>query len=493
MIKMTNINHQNYTRSYRGICYIVRGFLETSYRSELLTDIQNRVEATRISYWLRALRILFCSQQETARSHFNKKLIMNFIDLFAGAGGFSEGFIRAGFKPVAHVEADKAACNTLKTRQAYHYLREHKQLEYYTDYLKGKLSRDELYSKVPDEVINSVIEETMSEETNASIFKRINKFQSSEKVDVIVGGPPCQAYSLVGRARCSNGMRGDPRNSLYEQYGQFLKEFEPELFVFENVMGLLSADNGSYYEQIQTYFNKTLGYEILCLPVNAQRFGVLQNRKRVIIIGSRSHDLSELKLEDDSSSGSKVSSIFSDLPEIRAGEGALKNQKYKPGKASKYLKEAHIRNDWNILTQHVARPHSDQDKKIYKKTVDAWKDNHHRLRYTDLPEGLKTHNNVSSFLDRFKVVADDLLYSHTVVAHIAKDGHYYIHPDNKQNRSISVREAARLQTFPDNYYFEGIKENQNRTAAFKQIGNAVPPLMAEKIALKLKKYLGRKK
>jgi DNA (cytosine-5)-methyltransferase 1 len=106
-----------------------------------------------------------------------------------------------------------------------------------------------------------------------------------------------------------------------------------------------------------------------------------------------------------------------------------------------------------------------------------------------LPERLKTHKNRSSFFDRFKIVAPDLAYSQTIVAHIAKDGHYYIHPDIEQNRSLSVREAARLQSFPDDYYFEGVKEDANRTAAFKQIGNAVPPLMAEKIAQKIRALL----
>jgi DNA (cytosine-5)-methyltransferase 1 len=109
-----------------------------------------------------------------------------------------------------------------------------------------------------------------------------------------------------------------------------------------------------------------------------------------------------------------------------------------------------------------------------------------RLSYTALPKRLRTHKNETAFVDRFKVVNAEACYSQTVVAHIAKDGHYYIHPDIEQNRSITVREAARLQSFPDDFYFEGVKEGKNRTAAFKQIGNAVPPLLAQEIALKLK-------
>src|SRR5690606_4014478 len=126
------------------------------------------------------------------------------------------------------------------------------------------------------------------------------------------------------------------------------------------------------------------------------------------------------------------------------------------------------------------------DREIYKIAVQKWLDSQGRLNYNDLPERLKTHQNRTSFFDRFKVVAADLPYSQTVVAHIAKDGHYYIHPDIAQNRSLTVREAARLQSFPDDYYFEGVKEGANRTAAFKQIGNAVPVLMAKAIAEKIK-------
>jgi site-specific DNA-cytosine methylase len=131
----------------------------------------------------------------------------------------------------------------------------------------------------------------------------------------------------------------------------------------------------------------------------------------------------------------------------------------------RYLEQFELRNGIDILTQHVARPHRELDKEIYKEAVRKWNLKKERLNYNDLPERLKTHNNRSSFFDRFKVVAADFPYSQTVVAHIAKDGHYYIHADINQNRSISVREAARLQSFPDDYYFEGEKEGANRTAA----------------------------
>lgn len=159
-----------------------------------------------------------------------------------------------------------------------------------------------------------------------------------------------------------------------------------------------------------------------------------------------------------------VKDLLNDLPVIKAGEGADKFLKYKT-ETTEYLKSHALRNGIDILTQHVARPHREQDKEIYKIAVQKWEKKQERLNYNDLPERLKTHNNRTSFYDRFKVVAADLPYSQTVVAHIAKDGHYYIHPDINQNRSLSVREAARLQSFPDDYYFEGEKEGANRTAA----------------------------
>lgn len=408
---------------------------------------------------------------------------LNYIDLFAGAGGLSEGFIKAGFNPIAHVEMDEAACYTLKTRTAFHYLKSQNKFDVYLDYLRGDIDRSKLYSYIPHELLDVIINLPIGAENNSKIHKLISKNLENKEVDLIIGGPPCQAYSLAGRARTD--MSGDPRNYLYIQYAKYLEKYKPKLFVFENVLGLKSANNGQYLKNMQNLFFKK-GYRMELFTVQANNFGVLQNRRRVIIIGWRDDFIPDIpNLEKvNNKSGSVVKDILSDLPELQAGAGVDKFAVYK-SKATEYLKQTGIRNRIDVLTQHVARPHTEQDKFIYKIAVENWKENK-RLDYNDLPENLKTHNNRHSFFDRFKVVADNLPVAQTMVAHIAKDGHYYIHPDITQNRSITIREATRIQSFPDDYYFEGVKEKQNRTAAFKQIGNAVPPLMAKHIGKALK-------
>ncbi|MAN59568.1 MAG: DNA (cytosine-5-)-methyltransferase [Flavobacteriaceae bacterium] len=390
---------------------------------------------------------------------------MNFIDLFAGAGGLSEGFIQAGFEPIAHVEIEKSACNTLKTRAAYHYLKSNKKNKIYISYLKGEITREELYKSVPNEVLESVINAPIGDEHNKEIQNQIDKCLGTQKVDLIIGGPPCQAYSLVGRSRSKTKMEGDPRNYLFIQYAEYLEKYKPKMFVFENVLGLKSAKGGHYLEEMAKVFNKK-GYQIKLHTLEAKNFGVLQNRKRIVILGwqkNRKVNIPNLE-EIGTESNYLVKDLLNDLPVIKAGEGADKFLKYRT-ETTDYLKSHALRNGIDILTQHVARPHREQDKEIYKIAVQKWEKKQERLNYNDLPEILKTHQNRTSFFDRFKVVAADLPYSQTVVAHIAKDGHYYIHPDSKQNRSLSVREAARLQSFPDDYYFEGEKEGANRTAA----------------------------
>ena len=164
-----------------------------------------------------------------------------YLDLFAGAGGLSEGFIRAGFNPIAHVEMDVAACYSLKTRVAYHWLRQNNKLNIYAQYLNGDISRKEFYEKIPTSVLNSVLNYEISEETLSDIFSEIDVMLGGEHLDLIVGGPPCQAYSLAGRSRSECKMVGDKRSYLYKLYAEFLKRYEPEYFVFENVVGLLSA------------------------------------------------------------------------------------------------------------------------------------------------------------------------------------------------------------------------------------------------------------
>lgn len=180
-----------------------------------------------------------------------------------------------------------------------------------------------------------------------------------------------------------------------------------------------------------------------------------------------------------------VSEVFGDLPAIPAGGGTTEpvpTAHYD----GQYLYESGIKEyDTEPVTFHQARPHTDQDLEIYRIVVDTWNKNGTRVSYIDLPANLRTHQNTTSFLDRFKVVAGNLPHAQTIVAHIARDGHYFIHPDIEQNRSITPREAARIQTFPDNYYFESKKGVPSRTLAFKQIGNAVPVCLAYHVATAL--------
>ena len=189
------------------------------------------------------------------------------------------------------------ACDTLRTRCCYHYLRSHNQLDIYYEYLKGNISRDILYSRVPKEIINSVINVEISDNTIVDTFKRIKELAGKRKVDMIIGGPPCQAYSLLGRH--DKKMENDPRTLLYLQYGKFLKEFKPKGFVFENVPGLLSAKKGEHFKNLQTYFDE-LGYNIHYRLLDASNYGVLQVRKRLIIVGwEKRNDLGYPNFKED--------------------------------------------------------------------------------------------------------------------------------------------------------------------------------------------------
>lgn len=412
---------------------------------------------------------------------------MNYIDLFAGAGGLSEGFTKAGFTPIAHVEMDNHACLTLKTRISYHYLKSQNQLDTYYSYLKQEISRDDLYSQIPDYLLNSAIQAEISDLSINNLFTEIDGLLAGRKVNLIVGGPPCQAYSLVGRSKINSlinqHVSTDIRYELYKQYGRFLKHYQPDFFVFENVLGLRSAENGFLLRRIKNYFEKECGYKINWRIISADEHGVLQFRKRIILIGKKGNnsfaypEFETIKNEE----WSVNNTLFSDLEELNVGEEKHISY-YKEKQINDYLKIHNIRDNIDFVTQHITRPHNERDLAIYRLAIEKWKKKE-RLKYTDIPEKWQTHKNRTAFLDRYKVVDPEGL-SHTIVAHISKDGHYYIYPDENQVRSLSVREAARIQSFPDDYYFEG-----GRGAAFKQIGNAVPPQLAFVIAKKMKEIL----
>lgn len=425
---------------------------------------------------------------------------IRFIDFFAGAGGLSEGFIKAGYTPVAYVEMKKDACNTLKTRAAFHYLREQNRLDIYENYLRNKREGTdgaELWRQVPAEVTNRVIQETIGENTMGPLLNRLDALAGGEPIDIIIGGPPCQAYSIAGRAKMGKDVKSDPRNYLYRYYLQFIGHFNPKMFVFENVMGITTAqtvDMVKPFDDLRRIAGE-MGYEVEAHEQIASDYEVLQHRHRMIIVGWKREDENHNPTRYHYPDLVKVvnryktrTDIFADLPERRNGDGKLCEivPYTKPLEEMKYLEKTGIRGVFDFTTQHVTRKNNERDREIYCIAIKEWK-HKRRLNYSTLPDRLKTHKNTSSFLNRFSVV-DPHGCCHTVVAHIAMDGHYYIYPSKKPTienaRSISVREAARLQSFPDDYFFEG-----SRTSVYMQIGNAVPVMMSYHIAEALRPQL----
>ena len=276
------------------------------------------------------------------------------------------------------------------------------------------------------------------------------------------------------------------------------------MFVFENVLGIKTAKGGEPFKDLQKRVREldNFNYEIEAIPQIASDFGVLQRRQRMIIIGWKKSDkgkstkyghypnLNDYKINNQFET---LRDLFSDLPIRTAGDGKLcECVKYtKPISEMTYLQEYGLRdNDFNFTTQHIARPTNLNDREIYYWAIKKFLKSGKQLSYKkDVPPDHQKHKNKETFDNRFSVVNPYGL-SHTVVAHIAMDGHYYIYPTLNPTienvRSITIREAARLQSFPDDYYFEG-----SRSAAFMQIGNAVPVIMAQKIAEAILKQLSQ--
>lgn len=398
---------------------------------------------------------------------------MNFIDLFAGAGGLSEGFMRERFSPVAFVEKCPNACNTLKTRLAYRYLKDNGKAALYLKYLQSEISREEFYSLIPNKILNAVINEEISKDTLGKIFAKIDSIVGGRQVDLILGGAPCQSYSIARRHLSPEKLRNDPRNYLYKYYIDFLKHYKPNAFLFENVPGFLNVEKGKYFLELLKSLRE-LGYSTQYKILNAADFNVLQNRKRVFIVGTRTGQPAFIYPEPPPNNYT-LKDIFSDLPQLKAGQDmhCIENA----SQSNDYLEGSLIRsNEFNIVLQHRTRKINNQDKEIYKIAVNKYLNEGKQLQYSELPKNLQTHKNKFCFVDRYKVL-NVAGFSHTILSHLAKDGHHFIYPDSINLRSISIREAARIQSFPDDYFFEG-----SLSSCFRQIGNAVPVLLAQSLA-----------
>lgn len=312
-----------------------------------------------------------------------------YLDLFAGAGGLSEGFFRAGFEPVAHIEMDAAACFSLKTRAAFHWLEKENKLNIYHRYLAQEISRDEFYAEIPKAVLNSVLNYEISNESLESIFSEVDKLLDGNDLDLIVGGPPCQAYSIAGRSRSETKMVGDKRNYLYKLYAEFLKRYNPTYFVFENVVGLLSAkdeDGTLHLKNMQELF-KAYGYSTEFRQLNASDFGVLQNRKRIILIGYHGEKTNFYPNISVIDCCVKVGELFGDLPPVLAGEGVVSpvpTNHY----SGEYLYESGIKEyDKEPVTFHQARPNIKRDLEIYRIVVDTWNKKKKRVVYIEFQKG----------------------------------------------------------------------------------------------------------
>jgi DNA (cytosine-5)-methyltransferase 1 len=506
------------------------------------------------------------------------------IDLFAGPGGLGEGFTsivdkknNRFFKIALSIECDDHAHQTLTLRS---FLRQFpfKELpkEYY-QFVRGEIKIDDLYDCYPDQAEKAKHEawkfKLGNSETHKAIDRRIVEALKGEKNFMLIGGPPCQAYSLVGRARRQQ-IAGLNKEDERVYFYRILAVHRPPIFIMENVKGLLSSkvENELIFKQltndledpIEAYkklkgevpiYKSRIGYKIYSLVrhslgwsdlfetkplykpkdfiIRAEDFGIPQTRHRVILLGIRS----DLEISPDilKPFGKliPVDDVLSGLPPLRSGLSKTKDGKQewkqalrdllqtKHGKdiesavwdkmkevieklslpqkdrgndfvegetKIKYMAEWYLDEKLKGACNHQTRSHIREDLYRYLFVSCFAKMKKRSPKLSDFPVSLlPKHMNIgegvnsNKFADRFRVQMADQP-SKTVTSHISKDGHYFIHPDSAQCRSLTVREAARIQTFPDNYFFCG-----PRTQQFHQVGNAVPPLLAKQIAEIVKK------
>ena len=497
------------------------------------------------------------------------------VDLFAGPGGLGEGFAslanslnRQVFRVRLSIEMDPDAHKTLELRSFFRrFPIGHAPPEYY-EHLRGERSRQDLFGAYPVEAKRACDEAWLAELGKApskELHGRIREAVGNSQNWVLCGGPPCQAYSVVGRSRRGGIDLSDNRLYLYQEYLRILAEHEPPVFIMENVKGLLSSTvrGGGLFPQLladlhapgASVWKRGGGakYRVISLVKSARRvdldgnpcfdpqdfiirselYGVPQSRHRVILLGVR-EDLAnrDVPTLTPASHEIPVSRVLQGLPKLRSGlsrstdgpdewratlhevisSGLLKTlpnghyykvrravldglegiENYRADRGGEFVPghpSVAYRPDWFLdsriagVVNHASRPHmaSDLHRYLFATAYATVMRRSPELR--DFPtELLPAHRNVSEigkedyFDDRFRVQVADRPAT-TITCHIAKDGHYYLHYDPTQCRSLTVREAARIQTFPDNYLFCG-----TRTAQYRQVGNAVPPLLAQQIA-----------
>jgi DNA (cytosine-5)-methyltransferase 1 len=469
------------------------------------------------------------------------------IDLFAGPGGLGEGFEslaptsrHPGFRVALSIECDLWAHKTLELRTFFRQFPKGKVPDAYYRYLDGKMSRDGLFEKFPAQAAaasaiarKATLGDISTDEVDAWIETALGTARSTGRW-VLVGGPPCQAYSLVGRARRTREARdkfeSDERHYLYKEYLRILRRHQPAAFVMENVKGILSASLGG-----ERIFGKicddlaAAGYELHSVAgeaardlasswqpsaflVRAEKHGIPQARHRVFIVGIRSDLLLAPGALAMSERTPTVWEAIGDLPAIQShlskkmtakpcswekarDRGLAIADRFARGKRAPSRRsvlpklKAPFEQRWfadrklRRPANHDARGHMPEDISRYAFLAAVAAGLGTSLTLEGFPKELvpnhknaKSDNGIVPFADRFRVQLAGKPSS-TITSHISKDGHYFIHPKPELARSLTVREAARLQTFPDNYFFEG-----PRTEQYRQVGNAVPPRLAWQIA-----------
>lgn len=501
------------------------------------------------------------------------------IDLFAGPGGLGEGFSslqdsrkQHTFRLALSIEMDKVAHQTLLLRSIFRRLKKAGKDDVYYKYVSKKISKATFHSD-PDvaEATKQAEKEAKQAElgvtSESEVDAWIKEALDGAKEWVLIGGPPCQAYSLVGRARRRHdpNFSKDKKHLLYREYLRIIRVFQPSVFVMENVKGLLSSkkEDNSMFELIladlrepaqglhygiRSFVSKQESTELTPsdFVVRAERYGVPQERHRVVLLGVRTGIKPRVRSVLTSRKAVTVKDAIATLPRRRSNlstrstkskvpvdtpqwqvalKGALQHlsgwshdkkaatkkhmskavkdpsapvstghafdqqtvsSRRLPGKLAKWLLDPKL----GGVIQHTVRSHMAEDLHRYLFLSAFARAAKYSPTLDELPSGLlPKHKNAKHakipFKDRFKVQLNGHPAS-TITAHISKDGHYYIHPDPGQCRSLTVREAARLQTFPDNYFFEG-----PRTEQYRQVGNAVPPFLALQLATAVARLMGK--